>query len=54
MKLWPKNTTLIVGDSIIHGLDERRLKNYKAKVRSFPGAKINDIYDYINPQKGAK
>ena len=46
---WPKNTTLITGSSIISGIDENRLRKYKAKVRSFPGARIDDMYDYLNP-----
>ena len=46
---WRINTTLIAGDSIIQGLDESRLKKYKCKVRSFPGAVIDDMYDYLEP-----
>ena len=46
---WPIKTTLIAGDSIIQGLDESRLKKYKCKVRSFPGAVIDDMYDYLEP-----
>ena len=46
---WRKNTTLIVGDSMISGIDQQRLsvKGRIMKVRSFPGATINDMYDYI-------
>ena len=46
---WRKNTTLIVGDSMISGIDQQRLsvKRRMVKVRSFPGATINDICDYI-------
>ena len=40
---------MIVGDSIIHGLNEKKLKKYSAKVRSFPGATIDDFYDYLKP-----
>ena len=47
--IWSKGTTLITGSSIISGIEENRLKKYKAKVRSFPGAKINDMYDYLKP-----
>ena len=48
---WRKNTTLIVGDSMISGIDQQRLsvKERIVKVRSFPGATINDMYDYIRP-----
>lgn len=49
VKLWPPKTTLIIGDSIIQGLEERRLKHYNAKIRSFPGARIDDLYDYLKP-----
>ena len=46
-----KNTTLIVGDSMISGIDQQRLpvKGRIIKVESFPGATVNDIYDYIKP-----
>ena len=47
--IWPKGTTLIAGSSIISGIEENRLKKYKVKVRSFPGAQINDMFDYLNP-----
>ena len=48
---WPKNTTLIVGDSMISGIDQQRLLNKGRiiKVRSFPGAAINDMHHYIKP-----
>ena len=48
---WHKNTTLIVGDSMISGIDQNRLsiKGRIVKVRSFPGATINDMYDCIKP-----
>ena len=48
---WRKNTTLIVGDSIISGIDQQRLsvKGRIIKVRPFPRATINDTYDYIKP-----
>ena len=45
--LWRRGTTLIVGDSLIYGLDESRLKN--CKVRVFPGASIEDMYYNIVP-----
>ena len=44
---WPKNTILIVGDSIINGIEESRIKKtIPVKVRSYQGAKISDMYDY--------
>ena len=46
---WPKDTTLITGSSIISGLNEKKLQNYKVKVRAFPGAVIDDMYDYLRP-----
>ena len=48
---WPPNTALIVGDSMISGVIEKkmRIKNTRVKVRSFPGAKINDFYHYLVP-----
>ena len=49
IKPWPKDTVLIAGDSMIHGLEEHRLKKYNVKVRSFPGARIDDMYDYLKP-----
>ena len=47
--IWRKGTTLITGSSIISGIQENRLKKFKAKVRSFPGAKISDMYHYLTP-----
>jgi len=53
---WKPNTTLIVGDSMIAGIDEKRIsgsddeKNHKkrnVKVRMFEGGKIVDMYDRI-------
>ena len=48
---WSKNTTLIVGDSIVSGIEENRILRQwrKVKVKSFPGATIEDMYDYIKP-----
>ena len=47
---WPNNTVLIVGDSTIRGLIEKRLSNDNSiKVRGFSGAKINDFYNYLLP-----
>ena len=46
---WPKGTTLITGSSILSGITENRLKRHKAKVRAFPGACVDDMYDYLLP-----
>ena len=48
-KAWPSGTTLIVGDSMISGVSERGLSNYRAKVSCHPGATIEDMLDYIKP-----
>ena len=49
--IWPSKTTLIVGDSIISGIDEKRLSrnNKLVKVRTFPGAKVQDMFHYLVP-----
>ena len=43
---WSGNTTLIVGDSMLSGIDERRIskRDRKVKVKNLPGATIDDIY----------
>ena len=48
---FPKGTCLIVGDSILAGIDEHRLSTGKKKVqgRYFPGARTDDMYDYMKP-----
>ncbi len=46
---WPPDTTLIIGDSIILGVIEDKLKKYRTKIRPFKGARIDDLYDYIAP-----
>ena len=44
-------TLCIMGDSMINGLDERRLERngIKVKERWFPDASIIDMYDYCRP-----
>ena len=44
---WGRNTTLIAGDSILYGIEEKRLKN--TKVRVFPGASIEDMHFNLTP-----
>ena len=48
---WPKNTTLIVGDSIINGVLEEGLcgGGRNVKVRNFPGATVDDLNHHIIP-----
>ena len=48
---WSKNITPIVSDSIVSGIEENRISSQwrKVKVKSFPGATIGDMYDYIKP-----
>ena len=48
-KPWPTGTTLILGDSMISGVNERGLTNYNGKVSCQPGATIQDMYDYSKP-----
>ena len=44
---WRKGTTLIAGDSILYGIDERKLcQNGSVKVRVFSGTTIEDLRDY--------
>ena len=46
---WPPNTTLITGSSILSGIEENRLGKYNVKIRAFPGACVDDMYDYLLP-----
>ena len=47
---WPAGTILIASDSMCNNLDEKRLsRNNRVKVRCFSGAKINDMYHYLEP-----
>ena len=48
---WKKETVLIMGDSMLHGIDERRMsKNGLVKVRCFPGATVADLKNfYMQP-----
>ena len=48
---WPAGTCLIVGDSILTGIDEKRLsnKNQLVKVRDFRGATIDDLKHHLVP-----
>ena len=47
---WKKGTTLIMGDSILSGLREYKMSRRKTiKVRTFPGATINDMKFFVVP-----
>ena len=45
------NVTYVVGDSMLNGMDERKMSNRKrlVKVRAHPGANILDMADYLKP-----
>ena len=47
--LWPNGTTLITGSSILLGVEESRLQKYNVKIRPFPGATVDDMFDYLIP-----
>lgn len=47
---WQEDTILVVGDSILCGIDEQRLGKKKfVKVRVFPGARLDDFFRYLPP-----
>ena len=49
-RVWRKGTCAIVGDSMLNGIDERRIsKAHPDKVRFFLGARIMDMYHYLIP-----
>ena len=49
-RVWKTDTVLIAGDSILLGIEENRLRTkFSVKVRSFPGATIDDMYSYLIP-----
>ena len=44
---WRKGTVLIMGDSMLHGIDERRMsKNGLVKIRCFPGSTVADLKNF--------
>ena len=45
------SSTYVVGDSMINGMDERKLSNRRRiiKVRAHPCASISDMLDYLRP-----
>ena len=50
-RVWKKGTVLIMGDSMLHGIDEKKMsKNGFVKVRCFPGSTISDLqWHYMQP-----
>ena len=47
VKKHARNSVVIVGDSIIKQVDQKKMSSNKTvKVRSFPGATIEDIADH--------
>ena len=50
IRQWKKGTTLIVGDSMLTGIEEKRIsENGSIKVRVFHSATTNDKYYYLKP-----
>ena len=48
--VWRKGICAIVGDSMLNGIDERRIsKTHPVKVRFFLGSRIKDMYHYLIP-----
>ena len=45
----PANSTLVAGDSILHDVEEIKLKKFKAWVRVCPGACVDDFYHDLRP-----
>ena len=44
-KAWPGGTCLVTGDSMLSYIDKTRLsRKFNVKVRSFPGAKTDDMF----------
>ena len=47
---WPNGSCLAIGDSMLEGLDERKMSSKRVvKVRKFPGATTDDMYHYLMP-----
>ena len=46
--VWTKGTVLITGDSLVLGLQEKKMEK-NVKVRGFSGGNINDFYTYLIP-----
>ena len=49
-KTWPKGTFLVTEDSMFGQTDETQMsRKFNVKVRTFPGAKTEDIFHYLVP-----
>ena len=47
---WPKGTWVFIGDSMVFGIDERKMSSKRLiKVRSFSDAICYDMYHYLVP-----
>ena len=46
---WRRNTTVVVGDSMLSGIEDRRISNgnREVKVKYFLEETIDDVYDYM-------
>ena len=51
LQKWSKDINLIVDDSMWPGIDKRRIskRDRKVKIKKFPGATVDDMYDYVKP-----
>ena len=50
IRQWKRGTTLIVGDSMLAGIEQKRISgNRNIKVHIFPSATTHDMYDYLKP-----
>ena len=50
IRQWRKGKTLTVGDSMLAGIEEKRIfRNRSVKVRIFSSATSHDMYDYLKP-----
>ena len=49
-KTWPKGTFLVTEDSMFGKIDETQMsRKFNVKVRTFPGAKTEDMFHYLVP-----
>ena len=50
IRQWRKGKTLTVGDSMLAGIEEKRIfRNRSVKVRIFSSAASHDMYGYLKP-----
>ena len=53
--LYKENTIVIAGDSMLNGLEENRMSSKNlVKVRTFPGATVDDMKDFLRPDTKEK